>query len=300
MKVSVIIPTYSDTLALVKCLAALSRQTASREDFEVIVVDNHPIPTITRADTLELKDVIVVHEPMGGSYCARNSGIEKATGELLLFTDADCLPRENWIERAIELGADNIVGGKVELVSEQPFNDLELYEKIFYFNQSAYIEKDNYAVTANLLVPASIMKSVGPFDSSLRSGGDRVWGQMASSKNFKILYDKSLLIEHPTRSDWGNFFKRRVRVLSGNLYLFHREVGLTWENAWRKIVFIGSLKNFRKWTGDWDFYDSLPLKKQKKMRRLHRVFTLFDIWIIFRCKMSFKKMKSLTLVDRNE
>lgn len=299
VKVSVIIPTYCDTDKLISCLEALARQSACRADFEVIVVDNHDTPTITQCDILIFPQARIIHQPTGGSYAARNLGIEKAQGDILLFTDADCLPAKSWISRAIELQEQGVVGGHVELVSKGDFSDLELYERIFYFNQKAYIQEDRYAVTANLMVTKSIMNEVGLFDASLRSGGDRIWGQLATSKGFSISYDPKLKVLHPTRSQWRAFLKRRVRVLSGNLYLFHREVGLTWEHALTKMRFIGGMNNFKKWTGDWDFYDQLSEEKKQKIRRLHRVFSLFDLLVILRCKLSFKTMKKLTLIDRN-
>src|SRR5687767_14260928 len=95
--VSVIIPVYNDTERLLRCLEALEAQTYPRNRFEVIVVDNgSDVPV---ADTLNRHAgcAILVTEPRPGGFVARNAGIERASGEILAFTDADCLPAASWL-----------------------------------------------------------------------------------------------------------------------------------------------------------------------------------------------------------
>ena len=49
----------------------------------------------------------------GGAFLARNRGIERATGAIVLFTDADCVVAPGWVREAIagiESGADLVQG----------------------------------------------------------------------------------------------------------------------------------------------------------------------------------------------
>jgi len=97
--VSIIIPTYRDWDRLRVCLDALAVQTYPRDRIEVIVVNNDPANapgTLAFPGTLRLVD-----EETPGSYAARNAGLRVAGGDVLLFTDADCVPEPRWVEEAV-------------------------------------------------------------------------------------------------------------------------------------------------------------------------------------------------------
>src|SRR5690606_25599137 len=93
--VSVVIPVRDDAEGAQLCVAALGDQTYPAERYEVVLVDDGS------ADSLRLSDIPsaaarVVHQPRSGSYAARNAGIDQAAGEIIAFTDSDCLPSPDW------------------------------------------------------------------------------------------------------------------------------------------------------------------------------------------------------------
>lgn len=97
-KISVIIPAYNEEQYLGAALQALEKQEYSREDFEIIVVDN--------ASTDRTSDIakeagadLVIFEPQKGTNRARQSGLEKSNGEIVAFLDADCVPEPWWLGR---------------------------------------------------------------------------------------------------------------------------------------------------------------------------------------------------------
>ena len=97
-RVSIVIPVFNQAQDLGRCLAALERQTYPADRFEAIVVDNgsdEPIGPVTERFSF----VRAICEPAPGSYAARNRGIEASRGEVLAFTDADCLTRRK-LDRA--------------------------------------------------------------------------------------------------------------------------------------------------------------------------------------------------------
>ena len=80
---------------------ALTKQTYPKNRFEVIVVNNDPAdpcPCIPLPDNF-----VLTTEGKPGSYAARNAGIKIAKGEILAFTDSDCIPHSNWIEQAVNI-----------------------------------------------------------------------------------------------------------------------------------------------------------------------------------------------------
>ncbi|MFW6162477.1 MAG: sugar transferase [Planctomycetota bacterium] len=109
--ISVVVPAYDAAGTLGRCLRALSRQTVDRDRYEVIVVDDGS--TDATADVARAHGVRVVRQENAGPAAARNRGAREARGELLLFTDADCAPARDWIERLSAPFSDpEVVGAK--------------------------------------------------------------------------------------------------------------------------------------------------------------------------------------------
>lgn len=93
--VSVIVPAYNAAVTLPECLAALQRQDFPRSQYEIIVVDDGS--TDATAAQAEAAGVRVIRQRNAGPAAARNAGAAAASGELLVFTDADCAPEPGWL-----------------------------------------------------------------------------------------------------------------------------------------------------------------------------------------------------------
>src|ERR1700722_878653 len=88
---SIIIPIYNDWEPLEDCLQSLGQQTAT-STFEAIIVDDgsqesvpESIPQFSSRFPLS-----IFRQPHAGIAAARNRGIQKSKGAILVFTDADC------------------------------------------------------------------------------------------------------------------------------------------------------------------------------------------------------------------
>lgn len=93
-KVSVVVPVYNVERYVEKCVDSILNQTET--DFELLLVDDGSIDSSGKlCDQYAEKDsrVRVIHQPNAGLGGARNTGIEAAAGEWLLFVDSD-----DWIE----------------------------------------------------------------------------------------------------------------------------------------------------------------------------------------------------------
>src|SRR5699024_9727039 len=117
MKFSVIIPSFNDWERLLMCINALDQQTLEKEQFEVIVVDNSKAGNIP-SNLILPSWVQLLHEPKPGSYAARNKGAGNAEGEILAFTDSDCIPKKNWLSNAqkvFETKICDLIGGEIDI-----------------------------------------------------------------------------------------------------------------------------------------------------------------------------------------
>lgn len=109
LRVSVIIPVYNGAATLPTSLRALQEQT--RLPDEVIVVNDGS--TDGSADVARGFGTRVISQHNTGPAAARNRGAAAAGGDILLFTDADCAPAPDWVERMVAAFADpNVAGAK--------------------------------------------------------------------------------------------------------------------------------------------------------------------------------------------
>jgi glycosyltransferase involved in cell wall biosynthesis len=218
--VSVIVPVFNDNERLQRCLSALRAQSYPANRFEVIVVDNSS-EQAPEWISVQYPDIILGQEPQPGSYAARNKGIKLAHGKILAFTDSDCVPTEDWVEKGVErllsIPAAGIVGGKVEFFfhDDQKPTAVELYDSIRYMQQDKNITNTRYAATANLFTLREVIERVGIFDASLGSGGDREWGQRVDARGYDLIYGEDVVVRHPARHTLRQLFRKKVRVVGG-------------------------------------------------------------------------------------
>ena len=97
-RISVIVPVHNASAWLGNCLDALLGQDLPPDDFEVIAVDN-----LSSDDSMAVarlrRGVRLLSEKHPSAYAARNRGIRAASGELVAFIDADCIPCPDWLGR---------------------------------------------------------------------------------------------------------------------------------------------------------------------------------------------------------
>ena len=218
--VSVIIPVHNDSSRLITCLKSLQLQTYDRDLYEVIVVDNNSTEDI-QAVVQQYSFARYTQESKQGSYAARNKGISLAKGEILAFTDSDCIPAADWIEQGVQaLHKDSdrmMVAGKIELFFKTPEQPtvVELYDSMTFLRQKTFVEKLHFGATANLFTYKTCFQTIGLFDTKLKSSGDREWGQRLYKAGYKQAYSDRVCIAHPARSNAQEIYKKTARITEG-------------------------------------------------------------------------------------
>ena len=243
--VSVIIPVFNDSERLQKCLEALEKQTYPQDLYEVIVVDNGSDENIESVVN-QFNQALAAYESTPGSYAARNKGISLAKGEILAFTDADCIPDDNWLETGVKhlLSVPNcgLVAGKINMFFQDADNPtaVELYDCIKFFDQKEYIENYKFGATANLFTFKNVFQKVGLFNDKLKSWGDREWGNRVFSYGYSIIYGDDCCVAHPARYAWTQLYKKMVRSKGGD-YDFNKD-----KNYKNKYFLLQLIKNLSR------------------------------------------------------
>jgi glycosyltransferase involved in cell wall biosynthesis len=222
--VSVIVPVFNDCERLKLCLKALQNQTYPKDSYEIIVVDNDSEEDI-KSVVREFSQAHIAYESKPGSYAARNKGISLAKGEIIAFTDSDCIPAPDWLEKGVTniVSVPNcgLVAGKIELFFKDPDQPtaVELYESITAFPQKKYVEKLRFGATANIFTFRSVIDTVGLFNAALKSSGDMEWGKRVFSANYKQVYVDDTVVVHPARASFSEMRNKIVRIVHGKFDL---------------------------------------------------------------------------------
>jgi glycosyltransferase involved in cell wall biosynthesis len=215
--VSVVIPARNAAGSLPACLDRLTEQEDPPE-FEVVVVDDGSTDaTADVAGSHRLRPKVVRGEARG-SYAARNAGAAATTGEVLAFTDADCLPRAGWLAagyQAAGAGGLDVAGGAIRMLPG-PGTPAARYDRGSYLRQEDYVTAQGFAATANCFVRRTAFDALGGFSPDLCSGGDVDFGRRAAAAGFRIGYAAGAVVEHPPRTSYTE------------LWAVHRRIGAGW------------------------------------------------------------------------
>jgi GT2 family glycosyltransferase len=181
--VSVVVPVLNAARTLTATLGALAR--LSPPPLEMLLVDNG-----SADGSRELLEAFVttgaggearlLEEPRRGASAARNAGIRAARGEVVAFTDADCLPDAAWLEHLAVPFADPTVGAAAGRVMGAPAESiLELFSALYTLRSpetparhARWTPWDGGFPTANLAVRRRLLDAVGGFDETLPFYGE--------------------------------------------------------------------------------------------------------------------------------
>jgi GT2 family glycosyltransferase len=161
MLASVVVPTFRRPELLASCLAALARQDLLGE-WEVIVSDDANEPAI-RHQVERLTDRIhhIRYVPVTGCHgpaAARNAGWRLARGEIVAFTDDDCLPDSGWLAAGVAPFVDPLViavtGQTIVPLGPAPTD---------HERNTAGLELSEF-ITANCFCRRMALEAVGGFD----------------------------------------------------------------------------------------------------------------------------------------
>ena len=202
MKVSVVVPAYNAAGTIRVCLAALEQQSVPSSDYEVIVVDDGSTDDTPDIVSHEFPGVRLLRQKNAGPAAARNNGALAAQGEYVFFTDSDCRPLRDWIERmSAPFAADKEVAGvKGVYRTEQPqltarFVQIEYEDKYDLMRRDRYID---FIDTYSAGFKRDIFNSMGGYDCSfpVACSEDAEFSFRLSNKGYKMVFVPEAVVYH--------------------------------------------------------------------------------------------------------
>jgi glycosyltransferase involved in cell wall biosynthesis len=235
-EISVVIPAFERISALEGCLHALAAQTLPPSKFEVIVCDDGSrLPlrdalASTLAAVADRLHVRVIRQGNRGPAAARNRGARAAIGRYLAFTDDDCRPEPEWLERLLRHFAkrpEALVGGGLRTTAGSD-RYARATQAIMDFVYAEQERRQGLRVfsTSNLALPAAGFKGLGGFSSTFkRAAGEDYdlcarWyeggGEVAYAPDAVVAHDHALTlgaywVQHFTYGRGLLHFRRRLR-----------------------------------------------------------------------------------------
>ena len=236
---------YNRCDVLLECLEALCRQQLAAGTFEIVLVDDGSSDgTDERLRGLTFPiPVQHVRRENGGLSAARNTGLLRARGELVLFINDDTIAFPDLIERhldahAREAGRPTCVLGSFEQPPEALDNALLAYleqsDEVFGFSAMTPLGRHDGLrfYTCNVSAPLAAVRRAGAFDPTFRHYGceDTDLGLRLEKQGFTVLYDPRARAWHRHWMDLDYLRRRQQTVARAYVRLFkkHPEVIERW------------------------------------------------------------------------
>jgi len=206
MKVSIVIPAHNAAATIRQCVKACLNQTFP--ECEVIVVDDGS--TDATANVAHEFPVALIRQPKRGPAAARNAGARVAKGEVLAFTDSDCVPHPDWIMHLLnKLGYPHrlgdpfrVVGGTYGIANPESMLARFVHWEIV-MRHATYREVIDFAGSYNFAVFKDTFDAVNGFDEDFTaaSAEDNDLSRRLYEQGYTIGFVSEAKVDHyhPTR-----------------------------------------------------------------------------------------------------
>jgi glycosyltransferase involved in cell wall biosynthesis len=213
MMVSVVVPTYNGSQCIARCLDALANQDFP-QPYEIIVVDDGSTDNteviVKKYSTI--KYIAQVHQ---GPARARNTGTDLAKGNIIVFTDDDCVPLKNWLITITAPFLDKeIVGVKGAYCTEQKnliarFVQYEYEEKYRMLSRHQYID---FIDTYSAAFRKDIFLKEGGFSGKFldAAGEDADFSYRLYKKGYKMVFEPNAKVWHTHPDKLSIYMKKKL------------------------------------------------------------------------------------------
>ena len=208
--VSFIVPTYNEAHRVANILDSMDRQTHPNVEL-VFVDDGSTDGTLRRLVRVgSIRPARTIRHPLPrGVAAARNSGARIATGDILVFMDADLTLPDDFTARILAhfgAGADYVlVGSRVADRARAPSRYLQSEHEL------AMAEPEPQRSSQAFSVRSQVIQAVGGFREDLPRGDDSEFGERVMAAGFRRVEDLTIEVLHDRPRSWGGFLPLQRR-----------------------------------------------------------------------------------------
>jgi len=196
--VSIVIPAYNASSTLPCTIETCLEQEYPRDKLEVVVVDDGSMDG-TRWIVRQYP-AKYIYQQNSGPATARNAGWTSAQGEIICFTDSDCVPARDWVSKLVEeYTSDEIagVGGTYDIADDSNLLAACVHEEIVqrHLRTPRYV---NYLGSFNVSYRRAVLEEVGGFNESYRmaSGEDNDLAYRVIKRGYRLVFTRDAKVAH--------------------------------------------------------------------------------------------------------
>ncbi len=225
-KVSIIIPTLNEAETIGRCLKSISRLNYPKNRLETVIVDGN---STDRTGAIAKKyGCKILTTSKRGRAAACNVGLQKASGTVIAFTDADCEVTKNWLKELVPLLLDEktaSAGGP----NIAPEGDGDFAKKVDavlaflskpgarYGLRSQKPMETFHNSGCNAAYRKDAFKKTGLFNESLLTCEDEELDFRMKRAGYKIMFNPKAFVYHYRRPNWHRFTKQAYNYAYGRM-----------------------------------------------------------------------------------
>lgn len=213
---TIIIPTYNSWSYIRRVVRGVLNEVGAAEDIELIVIDSSDDGTTERLRESFPDGIKLVSPPerlLPGP--ARNLGASKATGDIFIFLDGDCLPSNGWLEgfrNAANKLSLAIICGAVDL--DEPCDLSQFMEYVIHkLPENSSVQRGSYGfiITENMMIRSKDFWAIGGFGNS-DSANDAQMDVARREANLGLLFEPAARVYHIHPRGWRFHFAKLCRI----------------------------------------------------------------------------------------
>lgn len=198
MNISIVIPTYNSEKTIFKTIEACLNQSCLNNKIEVIVIDDGS--TDNTQEKVQRFPVKYIYQKNTGPASARNKGWLAAQGEIICFTDSDCIPNKDWIQKLVEKFTSNDIGavaGSYDIANKKNLLANCIHQEIKKRHKEMPEEIHVFG-SYNVAIRRKVLEKTNGFNEQYRyaSNEDNDLSYKILKSGYKISFAKDALVAH--------------------------------------------------------------------------------------------------------
>lgn len=222
--ISIVVAARNEEKYVKRCVDAILGQDYPSHLLEVVFIDDQ-----STDDTPAILDSIkdprfrwVSTTSKGGKKAAISIGVKQAKGKVILVTDADSIPGENWVKSYVSFYEQNekrIIAGPIQYIADDSvlkrFQYLDSIGNMAVTASGIHHQSFYLANGANLLYEKSLFEELEGYQNDQRASGDDVMliqkAALHNPNDIAFLKCKETIVETEAEGSWQELISQRKR-----------------------------------------------------------------------------------------